>query len=149
MDEVPQMQIGTVAKETGVSIDTIRFYEKQGLLKRQLRTNGGFRLFENGDVERLKFIRSAQELGFSLAEIGELLALQGEQPAACSHVQGLLERKLSVVREKLKELTKLESTLNSSLIKCRKKARKGGDAHLESCPVLNGIRQIAHRKTKP
>lgn len=143
------MQIGTVAKETGVSIDTIRFYEKQGLLRRQLRTNGGFRLFEDGDVERLKFIRSAQELGFSLAEIGELLALQGEQVAACSHVQELLESKLSVVREKLKELTKLESTLSSSLIKCRKQARKGGDALLESCPVLNGIRQIAHRKTKP
>ena len=148
MDAPSQMQIGAIAKETGVSIDTIRFYEKQGLLKQQLRTQGGFRLFLEADIERLKFIRNAQELGFSLVEIRELLALQGEHVAACCHVQELLERKLAVVREKLKELAKLEQNLNSSLIKCRKQAGKGEDAHTESCPVLNGMQQLAHRRTK-
>jgi hypothetical protein len=57
-------KIGQVANETGLSIDTIRFYEKQGLLKRSPRTEGGFRLFDAGDIETLKFVRKAQELGF-------------------------------------------------------------------------------------
>jgi len=59
-------KIGQVANATGLSIDTIRFYEKQGLLKRSPRTEGGFRLFGAGDIETLKFVRKAQELGFSL-----------------------------------------------------------------------------------
>ena len=66
-------KIGQIAQETGLSIDTIRFYEKQGLLKRSPRTEGGFRLFALSDIETLKFVRKAQELGFSLNEIRELL----------------------------------------------------------------------------
>src|SRR5712671_109548 len=68
-------RIGQVAQETGISIDTIRFYEKQGLLKRSPRTEGGFRLFGLSDIETLRFVRKAQELGFSLNEIRELLIL--------------------------------------------------------------------------
>ena len=69
---VDAAKIGQVAQETGLSIDTIRFYEKQGLLKRSPRTEGGFRLFGISDIETLKFVRGAQELGFSLNEIREL-----------------------------------------------------------------------------
>src|SRR5882672_11408628 len=71
-------KIGQVAQETGLSIDTIRFYEKQGLLKRSARTEGGFRLFGSHDIQSLKFVRKAQELGFSLGEIRELLILQAD-----------------------------------------------------------------------
>ena len=82
-------RIGRVAQETGLSIDTIRFYEKQGLLRRSPRTEGGFRLFAvDDDVERLKFVRRAQQLGFSLNEIRELLMLQADHIPACSHVKG-------------------------------------------------------------
>ncbi len=79
-------RIGQVAQETGISIDTIRFYEKQGLLKRSPRTEGGFRLFGLSDIETLKFVRKAQELGFSLNEIRELLILRSD------HSAGLLTR---------------------------------------------------------
>src|SRR5207248_2435188 len=68
-------KIGQVAQETGLTIDTIRFYEKQGLLKHSVRTEGGFRLFGSSEIETLKFVRKGQELGFSLGEIRELLIL--------------------------------------------------------------------------
>src|SRR5579871_5717071 len=87
-------RIGQVAQETGVSIDTIRFYEKQGLLKRSPRTEGGFRLFGLSDIETLKFVRKAQELGFSLNEIRELLILRSDHVPACSHVKELLDQRL-------------------------------------------------------
>src|SRR6266849_10273221 len=101
-------RIGQVAQETGLSIDTIRFYEKQGLLRRSPRSNGGFRLIGSGDIERLKFVRKAQELGFSLSEIRELLILRAEHVPACSHVKELLDQKLTAVEKKIKELQNLE-----------------------------------------
>jgi DNA-binding transcriptional MerR regulator len=99
-------RIGQVAHETGISIDTIRFYEKQGLLKRSPRTEGGFRLFGAGDIETLKFVRKAQELGFSLKEIRELLMLRAEHVPACSHVKELLEQKLNSVGGENHRITK-------------------------------------------
>jgi DNA-binding transcriptional MerR regulator len=80
-------KIGQVANATGLSIDTIRFYEKQGLLKLSPRSEGGFRLFGAGDIETLKFVRKAQELGFSLNQIRELLILRADHVPACSHVK--------------------------------------------------------------
>lgn len=94
-------KIGQVAQETGLSIDTIRFYEKQGLLKRSPRTEGGFRLFGISDIETLKFVRKAQELGFSLNEIRELLILRADHVPACSHVKELLDQKLMAVQQKI------------------------------------------------
>ena len=77
---MPQgIQIGRVAKEIGLTVDAIRFYEKEGLLKSPARSEGRFRLFGPDDVRNLKFIRKAQELGFSLQEIRELLVLQQEE----------------------------------------------------------------------
>ena len=72
------MQIGRVSEQTGLSIDAIRFYEKQRLLERAPRTEGGFRQFSDEDIQRILFIRRAQQLGFSLHEIGELLLLQAK-----------------------------------------------------------------------
>jgi DNA-binding transcriptional MerR regulator len=70
------IQIGRVSKQTGLSVDAIRFYEKQRLLERPPRTDGGLRLFNGRDIQRIHFIRRAQQLGFSLLEIRELLILQ-------------------------------------------------------------------------
>jgi DNA-binding transcriptional MerR regulator len=93
-------KIGQVGQETGLSIDTIRFYEKQGLLKRSPRSEGGFRLFGLHDIETLKFVRKAQELGFSLNEIRELLILRSDHVPACSHVKELLDQKLTAVEQR-------------------------------------------------
>jgi DNA-binding transcriptional MerR regulator len=97
-------RIGKVAQETGLSVDTIRFYQKQGLLTRLARSKGGFRLFDRNDIETLKFLRKAQELGFSLNEIRELLTLRSDHVLACSHVKELLDQKLTAVIQKITEL---------------------------------------------
>src|SRR5215470_12359913 len=99
---MPQgLQIGALAQQTGLTVDAIRFYEKSGLIPRPSRTEGGFRLFRGEDAQSLKFIRRAQELGFSLQEIHELLILQHEDVEACIHVSELLLQKLAVVRGKI------------------------------------------------
>jgi DNA-binding transcriptional MerR regulator len=134
-------KIGQVAQETGLSIDTIRFYEKQGLLRRSPRSDGGFRLFGSGDIERLKFVRKAQELGFSLSEIRELLILRAEHVPACSHVKELLDQKLTAVEQKIKELQKLESSLKLALRKCKRGLKTTARGHEECCPVLEEITQ--------
>jgi DNA-binding transcriptional MerR regulator len=133
------LQIGAVAKQTGLTVDAIRFYEKERLLKRPNRSEGGFRLFTSADVENIRFIRRAQELGFSLNEIRELLLLRSEDLAACSHVRGLLKAKLTIVREKVLELQKLESHLHADLRKCERTLRRNGSAGHKCCPVLEEI----------
>jgi len=136
------LQIGRVARETGLTVDAIRFYEKQRLLRRPLRTEGGFRLFTPQDVQHIHFIRRAQQLGFSLNEIRELLILQTGDVAACSHVRDLLKAKLSSVREKLAELQKLENQLAADLKKCERALRRGETATNECCPVLDEIADL-------
>lgn len=137
-------QIGRVSAQTGLSVDTIRFYEKEGLLERAPRTEGGFRLFSARDIQRIEFIRRAQRLGFSLPEIRELLILQHDQGETCCHVRDLLQSKLTTVRGKLRELRVLEEQLKKRLKKCEKELRASPAKHLNSCPVLE---EIARRGT--
>src|SRR5215469_1175187 len=101
-------KIGQVAQETGLSIDTIRFYEKEGLLREPERSEGGFRLYSARDIEHLHFIHKAQELGFSLAEIRELLLIQDERTEACTHVRDLIQHRLQAIRSKIEDLRQLE-----------------------------------------
>jgi len=133
------MQIGRVSEQTGLSIDAIRFYEKQGLLERPARTEGGFRLFGAEDVQRIRFIRQAQQLGFSLPEIRELLILQNEESGTCSHVRDLLRAKVSAVRDKIRELGILEEQLAKSLRKCERKLKAEANSDHDGCPVLQSI----------
>jgi DNA-binding transcriptional MerR regulator len=131
-------KIGQAAREAGVSIDTIRFYEKQGLLKSFGRTQGGFRLFGEQEIEELKFIQKAQELGFSLAEVRELLLLQRDGMEACEHVRDLLEQKIAQVRSKVEELRKLEVSLKRALRQCERNLDESAREH-ECCPVLEKL----------
>src|SRR5258707_13570528 len=95
------IQIGKVAEQTGLSIDTIRFYQKIGLVKQPARTDGGFRLFSEAEIRDLVFIQKAHELGFSLTEIKQLSVLNQQHDHACSHVRDLLASKVRDVREKV------------------------------------------------
>src|SRR5579872_3655908 len=124
------MQIGKVSARTGVSVDAIRFYEKQRLLDRPVRTDGGFRLFTANDIGRIQFIRNAQQLGFSLLEIRELLVLQRDGFEGCSHVRDLLKTKVSVIRNKIRELGILEGQLEKRLRACERKLKACGASHL-------------------
>lgn len=132
------MQIGVIAKKTGLSVDAVRFYERNSLLPSPSRTPGGFRQYGEQDLETLEFIRSAQGLGFTLNEIRELLELKGRRLQPCAPVRRQLEQKLSQVRQKLTDMKKLEHGLRLALRKCNDQMRKRSD----HCPLLT-------RKTKP
>src|SRR5882672_10157184 len=95
------MQIGIVAKKVGLSVDAIRFYERNALLPRAPRTQGGFRQYGEKDVETLAFIRRVQGLGFKLSEIRGLLNLRGNRLQPCAPVQRRLQEKLAYVQRKL------------------------------------------------
>lgn len=101
------MQIGQVAQRTGLSIDTIRFYEKQALVSLPRRNSGGYRIYDAPDIERLRFIGRAQNLGFSLQEIRELLVIEHSEGSGCSHVHDLVEAKIGQVKEKITELRRM------------------------------------------
>ena len=126
------MQIGVVAKKVGLSVDAVRFYERNGLLPRPPRTEGGFRRYAENDVETLAFVRRVQGLGFKLSEIRGLLGLRGNRLQPCAPVKRRLEEKLVDVKRKLNDLHKLEYELRLALRSCDRELRKR-DAH---CPIL-------------
>ena len=126
------MQIGIVAKKIGLSVDTIRFYERNALLPRAARTEGGFRQYGDSDVETLAFIRRVQGLGFKLSEIRGLLNLRGKRLQPCAPVRRRLQEKLGDVQRKLTDLHKLEQELRLALRSCNRELRKR-PAH---CPIL-------------
>ena len=128
--------IGQVARDTGLSIHTIRFYEARQLLPQAPRTQSGYRVYSAEDMEQLKFIKGAQELGFSLSEIRELAILRSRSTEACGHVKSLLEEKLESVRVKRRELEKIEKDLKQSLAKCERQLKRSHPGERQPCPVL-------------
>ena len=126
------MHIGRVAEEAGLSVDAIRFYERNSLLRRAPRTAGGFRQYGEDDLETLAFIRRVQGLGFKLSEIRSLLDLRGSDLQPCAPVRRRLQGKLAEVRRKLADLRKLEQELRIALHSCERELRKQ-NAH---CPIL-------------
>ena len=144
MDKVA-LQIGRVAQKTGLTVDAIRFYEKSGLLPRLARTQSGYRLYHPQEIADLEFIQQAQQLGFSLQEIRELLSIQRHPQEACVHVRDLIAQKLAAVRSKIEELRTLEGELSRALQKCRKALRQP-IRHEDCCPVLEEITEVHPRK---
>ncbi len=134
--------IGRVAQETGFSVHAIRFYEREGLLKAPVRSEGRFRVFDQESVRELKFIRKAQELGFSLTEIRELLVLRRTRAQACSHVRQLVSKALGRVGEKVEDLLKLQSELKAAMRKCNRDLKRSGNKPEESCPVLEELERV-------
>ena len=131
-----QAFIGEVARETGLSIHTIRFYEAERLLPVAARTESGYRVYSTREVKQLKFIKQAQELGFSLKDIRELLVLKDHSTDPCSHVKALVEGKLQTVEAKLRELTNLEKELKRILAQCRRQLKRQPQGSERHCPVL-------------
>ena len=138
MASMEGFRIGQVARQTGLSVDAIRFYEKTGLLGRPARTPSGYRLFRGREVADLEFIQKAQQLGFSLREVRELLLIQQHPQEECAHVRDLIAEKLSVVRGKVEELRALEAGLYQALKECGSTLRRTR-RHSARCPVLGRI----------
>lgn len=122
--------IGALARKAQVHVETIRYYQGRGLVSLPARPQGGVRRYGRDDVERLRFIRSAQGLGFSLEEVGELLAL--EQAAHCDEARTLGEAKLLEVRGKIVQLQRIEGILQASVAACRGHGQVG-------CPLIASL----------
>lgn len=124
------MTIGELAAAAGVPPATVRYYEQRGLLAPAPRTRAGYRVYDAESVRRLRFIRHAQALGFSLEDVQELLALRVTEPGSCTQVEATTREKLGHVRGRLRELRRMERVLVSLLHACE--SRQPTD----ECPVL-------------
>ncbi len=141
------VQIGGAAQQAGLSIDTIRFYERRSLLPRVPRTAGRFRLYSPDDIARLTFIRQMQGLGFSLQEIRQLLDLRGLQTGNCREMRHILRVKLRQVRGKIVELKKLEHTLVVDLRKCNRELQERKTRAPKLCPVLQAAGENRRKRS--
>lgn len=122
------LTIGVLASTAGVNVETIRFYQRKGLLAEPGRPYGGIRRYGDAEVNRIKFVKSAQRLGFSLDEVAELLKL--EDGTHCDEARALAERKLIDVRSKLDDLRRIESNLDALVKNC---CTSRGNV---SCPMI-------------
>lgn len=125
------LTIGTFAQAAEVNVETIRFYQRKGLLPEPIRLYGSIRRYDQTDVKRVRFIKSAQSLGFSLDEIAELLKL--EDGTHCKEASALAESKLRDVRAKLADLVRMETVLLQLVRACH--ARKENVA----CPLIAAL----------
>ena len=98
------MRIGELAAQTGITTETARFYEKLGLVPKPKRTEAGYRDYASAAVERIEFIRTAQTVGFTLDEIGEVLALRDQGDAPCDHVRYLIKKHSTELQQRINEL---------------------------------------------
>lgn len=128
MQETEAFTIGAFAKAAGVNVETIRFYQRKGLLAQPDRPHGSIRRYGMADVKRVRFVKTAQALGFSLDEVAELLRL--EDGTHCSEASALAESKLADVRGKLADLRRMERALSDLVRACH--ARRGNI----SCPLV-------------
>ncbi|RME64388.1 MAG: MerR family transcriptional regulator [Alphaproteobacteria bacterium] len=119
--------ISQAAREAGVGVETVRFYERKGLIAQPRKPQGGgYRIYSRAVVERIRFVRKAQQLGFSLREIDTLLALRADPNAACEDVRRQAAAKLEQVEEKMAELGKIRSALKALISNCPRKGPAAG-----------------------
>lgn len=129
-------QIGHAARAAGVAVDTVRYYERQGLLAPAARSVSGYRQYGTADIERLRFIRKAKALGFTLDDIAELLNLQDgggsrEQVRACAH------HRIADLDRKVRELTAIRDALVGLERQCH------GAGSVAGCPIIEGVQSVS------
>lgn len=139
-----RITIGDAARRTGVNIETIRYYEKVGLLRVPSRTEGGHRLYGEDHIRTLSFIRRARDLGFAPEEVRAILSLGGGGEACCDEVRDIAALHLERVRAKIADLAQLESLLAATIARC-----SGGEA--PDCPVIEMLdrREPAAQRSEP
>ena len=129
------MAIGQIAGAVGVATSTIRYYEREGLLNPVSRSSSGYRMYDKAALERLRFIRSAQSVGFSLTDIKTLFSL--DERTSCKRVQGMIEERLGDIAIRIDELRTVRRNLTRALNRCRTTE--------EGCPILTDLRQTDSR----
>jgi MerR family copper efflux transcriptional regulator len=127
------LTIGEVAEQGGVHIETLRYYERRRLLEKPPRSASNYRQYPEAAVRRVRFIKRAQELGFSLNDIKELLSLQAAPEAGCAEIRAHAEAKMKDIDAKIGALTAMKYVLSTLVAEC------SGDGPLSDCPILESL----------
>lgn len=134
------MRIGEVAKRVGISVETIRFYEKHGLIETAKRNESGYRIYGPKNVEQLFFIVRAKELGFTLKEIRDLLRLRFSPDASCAEIREQAERKIADIEERISALGEIKAALEELARRCP------GAGSLGQCPIIEALDKTDSRR---
>ncbi|MBO9716825.1 MAG: heavy metal-responsive transcriptional regulator [Pseudoxanthomonas sp.] len=132
------MNIGQLARQAGVPIDTIRYYERERILPPPARSANGYRHYGPGDARRLNFVRRAKELGFTLDEIRSLLALSDARHADMASVRGAAQEKLELIQQRIAELERVRDALRVLVDACP------GHGGLGDCPIMSALSGDSH-----
>jgi len=132
MDGTERIAIGRLSKHTGTNIETIRYYERVGLLPVPPRSSGGYRLYSTNHLKRLNFIRRARALGFSIGEVRTLFRLADERKRPCAEVRVVADAHLKDVRAKIADLRRMERVLKATVARCASGERT-------ACPVIEAL----------
>ena len=133
------MRTGELAAHTGVNIQTVRFYERRGILPKPARTSGGYRDYSADAVRLIRFIKRAQDLGFTLVEIEDLLRLRDSRRASCAVVKAAAQGKMVAVDAKIADLKAMKRALAVLLASCERNDRD------RQCPILEALESPADR----
>lgn len=128
-----ELRTGELAKRAGVNVESLRFYEREGLLPEPPRRPSGYRRYPADAVARVRFIKRAQELGFSLAEIRELLAIGTDPEGTCGEVKEHMQSKITAVQRKIVDLQRIEQALHDLTERCP------GNTTSDRCPILQSL----------
>ena len=137
------LMIGKLAREAGVTPDTVRYYEKEGLLAPARKSDAGYRLYDEDAARRLRFIRQAQQCGFSLTEIRELLTLKNSDAACCKDVKSVAIAKKLQLEHKIRALQAMSGALSGLIAVCDDETRP-----LDECPILAALENSMARQGK-
>ncbi len=127
------LKTGELAKEAGVNVETLRFYEREGLLPEPPRRASGYREYPPDTVQRIRFIQRAKDLGFTLREIKGLLELRVDPETTCAEVKAQAAEKIADVKQKISDLKRIERALNKLMNTCR------GSGTIDDCPILKHL----------
>ena len=130
------LNIGAVAKAAGVTVDTVRYYERSGLLPAATRTAAGYRRYARADVDRLRFVRQAKALGFTLDDIAELLRLQ-DGGGGRAEVRARAKARIDDLNRKIGELTAIRDALTALERRCQ------GRGSVAGCPIIEGVQAVS------
>jgi len=135
------LRIGEVAGRAGVNVQTLRFYEREGLLEEPARRPSGYRAYPEDSVRRVRFIKRAQQLGFTLREIQSLLRLRDDASVPCKEVRSTAEAKISEIDEKLRHLKAMKKALQTL-------ARSCAASRKHHCPLLEALDDPRARRSR-
>ena len=133
------LTIGKLAKQAGLGIETIRFYERQGLIDPPPRTDSNYRIYPEEEVSRLKFIKRSKDLGFTLREIKELFELQHDPHATKADIKERTVEKIEDIKKKVRDLTRIQEALEHLAGSC------DGHGPLSECPILEALSGDEHK----